>query len=66
MREWLSTIRKKENISQKEIANRCNISTGYYQMIEKGTRKPSVNLAKTIANNMHFNLYSKNWTNFFE
>lgn len=66
MREWLLAIRKKENISQKEIADQCNISSGYYYMIENGTRKPSVKLAKLIANNMHFNLYSKNWTNFFE
>lgn len=66
MREWLSAIRKKENISQKEIADRCNISDAYYCMIESGTRVPSVKTAKLIAKNLHFDVYCKNWTNFFE
>jgi transcriptional regulator with XRE-family HTH domain len=66
MREWLSTIRKNENVSQKEIADRCNISGAYYCMIENGTRIPSVKTAKLIAKKLHFDAYCKNWTNFFE
>lgn len=66
VKNWLLSIRKMENISQKEIADRCNISDAYYCMIESGKRKPSVELAKVIADNMHFSLYSKSWTNFFE
>lgn len=66
MRQWLIDIRNQQNISQNEIANKCNITPAYYYMIENGKRNPSVKLAKIIAQKMNFDSYSKSWANFFE
>lgn len=65
MREWLIHIREKEKLTQKDVGSLCNISDAYYCMIEKGTRKPTVKLAKLIARKMNFSVYSKDWTSFF-
>ncbi len=65
MREWLIRIRGKEKLTQKDVGRLCNISPAYYCMIEKGTRNPTVKLAKSIAKKMNFSLYAKDWTSFF-
>lgn len=38
-----------EGLTQKEVAKKANISTRYYQKLERGDSVPNVNLAKKIA-----------------
>ena len=45
----LKAYRKLYRISQTEMANRCNSSTGYIGEIESGKRFPSVNMIERIA-----------------
>ena len=61
MRIWLKEVRKSNNISISVSTERSGITTSYYNMIEAGTRNPSVPLAQRIAE-----LLSFDWTLFFE
>jgi DNA-binding XRE family transcriptional regulator len=49
MNQKLVAARKAHNLTQKEVANRANISTRQYQYIEAGERKPNVETAISIA-----------------
>jgi putative transcriptional regulator len=49
MNQNLITTRKARNLTQKEVANRANISTRQYQYIEAGEHKPNVETAISIA-----------------
>ncbi|MGG3888612.1 helix-turn-helix transcriptional regulator [Metabacillus fastidiosus] len=60
MRIWLKEIRTVKNLTQLDVAIKAKIERSYYTMIEAGNRKPSVNVAKAIANVLEFD-----WTNFF-
>lgn len=59
MENWLKTMRGK--MSQREAANRVGITQAFYCEIEKGKKKPSVDVAKRIAKVLGFE-----WTRFFE
>lgn len=61
MREWLVKLRKNLNMTQDYVAKRCNISRVFYTLIETGSRRPSVEVAKQIATLLNFE-----WTKFFE
>ncbi|EAF6665850.1 XRE family transcriptional regulator [Listeria monocytogenes] len=61
MRIWLQEIRNKKNISQRDIANKVGISRATYTSYELGSRNPSVDVAKRIADELGFN-----WTLFFD
>jgi putative transcriptional regulator len=61
MRVWLKDIRMSKELTQSNVAKKANIERAYYTMIESGTRKPSVTVAKSIARVLNFN-----WTLFFE
>jgi len=61
MREWLKVIRNEKNLTHSDVAKQANIERAYYTMIESGNRKPSVKVAKSIANTLGFS-----WTIFFE
>lgn len=61
MRLWLKELRLEKGLTQKDVAEKCNVERAYYTMIETGVRNPSVNVAKAIANIMGFD-----WTFFFE
>lgn len=52
--------RKKLGLSQEKIATKCGIKQGYYSRIERGTHKPSIKLAKKLAN-----IFEVSWTDFF-
>lgn len=52
--------RKKLDLSQKQVADKCGIKQGYYSRIERGIHKPSVKLAKKLSNVLQIN-----WTEFF-
>lgn len=40
----LKDLRLKRKLLQREVAEKCNITTNYLQMLEAGTRSPSVKL----------------------
>lgn len=61
MREWLQEIRKKQNFTMLEVAEKSNISEGYYSMIENGHRNVPVGTAKKIATTLGFR-----WTKFYD
>lgn len=61
IRQWLKEIREEKGLTQQEVADRAQMERSYYTMIERGKRKPSVQIAKSIAKVMGFD-----WTIFFE
>ena len=61
MREWLKIIRNEKKLTHSDVAKQAEIERAYYTMIESGNRKPSVKVAKSIANTLGFS-----WTIFFE
>ncbi|SHH06466.1 helix-turn-helix transcriptional regulator [Tepidibacter thalassicus] len=48
-RELLQKLRKKNNLTQQEVAEILEITPVFYGMIERGERNPSLELAKKIA-----------------
>lgn len=52
--------RKEKNMSQEEMAELLGISRQYYNAIENGIRKPSIDLAKKISETL-----GVEWTIFF-
>jgi putative transcriptional regulator len=61
LRKWLKSIRVEKNLTHEDVAKNCNISRSYYTHIENGTKTPTVNVAKRIAEYLGFD-----WTIFFE
>jgi len=59
--EWLERIRKSKKLTHEEVAIRAGISRHYYTMIANGNRRPSVQVAKKIAEVLGFD-----WTVFFD
>ncbi len=57
----LYKIRRDKELSQNEIAERVNCSQNHYSNIENGKRKPSVKVAKKIAEVLDFD-----WTEFYK
>ena len=45
LREYLKEKRKSKGLTQQNVAERLNISTQYYSLIEKGERQESLNLS---------------------
>lgn len=43
MRKYLIMLRKKNNLTQSELAKKLNISEVYVRKLEQGSRNPSVN-----------------------
>jgi DNA-binding XRE family transcriptional regulator len=64
MRRWLIDIRGKQ--SQAQIAKIIGISQQMYSAIENDVRRPSPELAKTIADVMQFEKHNMSWTKFYE
>lgn len=60
-REWLINKRIEKKLSQKELAEKCDISQVSIARIESGERRPSPELAKKIADVLNFS-----WTRFYE
>lgn len=60
-RGWLIDKRIEKNLSQKELAEKCNVSQVSIARIESGERRPSPELAKKIADVLNFS-----WTRFYE
>lgn len=63
MRDWLVEVRKKQNLSQADVAAKAGIAQSYYAAIETGDRgKPlNVDIGKAIAGVLGFD-----WTRFYD
>lgn len=57
----LKETRRKNSLTQEDVAKKCGISRSSYSNIEIGARRPSVDTAKAIASALGFD-----WTRFFE
>lgn len=60
MRDWLRTIRKMKNMSEKAVATAAGIAQPVYHRIEVGQANPSVPTAKKIGK-----VLGVDWTLFF-
>ncbi|WP_017379776.1 helix-turn-helix transcriptional regulator [Paenisporosarcina sp. TG-14] len=60
MRKWLKDFRIQRGLTQEETAILSNISRSYYTHIEKGTKTPTVDVAKEISKTLKFE-----WVLFF-
>lgn len=60
MREWLIKSREERGMTQDQVAKDADIERMYYNMIERGKRRPSVDVAKRIGQVLQFE-----WTSFF-
>lgn len=61
LRKWLKELRDNNNLSQYEMAKKIGITSQFYNFIENGKRRPSIETAKKIAEILNFD-----WTLFFE
>ncbi|QOR67219.1 helix-turn-helix domain-containing protein [Cytobacillus suaedae] len=52
MREWLKRIRKEKGLTQEDVASKSFINRGFYAQIENGSRNPSFEVARNIANTL--------------
>lgn len=57
----LKKVRIEKSLTQEALATECGVQRTTISMIESGENKPSVELAKKIANVLEFE-----WTEFFE
>ncbi len=60
-REWLKMKRIDKKMTHDDVAKASGIERAYYTMIEQGTRRPSVQVAKAIAKTLNFD-----WIIFFD
>ncbi len=60
MRVWLMEYRDKKNLTQEQVAEASDVERSYYNMIERGNRRPSVAVAQKIGRVLEFD-----WTIFF-
>ena len=61
LNDALLKFREKAGFSQQYVAEKCEISQQAYSYIENGKRKPSVKVAKKIAEILNFP-----WEKFYE
>lgn len=45
MREYLLTLRKEKNLTQKELARKLDVSESYYNQIENGERQKNMDIS---------------------
>jgi len=63
LKQLLIKTRKEKGLTQEEVASltKAGITRQYYGMIENGERRPSVEIAKSVADVLDID-----WTIFFE
>ena len=59
--EFLKETRLQKEFTLSEVSKKAGISENYLSQLENGKRKPSVKMAKKIAD-----FYKIDWTKFFE
>jgi len=52
----IKKLRLQQNLTQEELADRCNISTSYLGYVERGSRSLSLVTAVKLANCLHVSL----------
>lgn len=57
----LKELRRKNGVTQQQVADACDVNRATIAMIESGRNQPSVRLAKRLA--LYFNV---EWTIFFD
>lgn len=45
MRDYLLTLRKRKNMTQKELAQKLDVSESYYNQIENGERQKNMDIS---------------------
>lgn len=55
-REYLATLREKQNESQQDVANALGISRQYYSMVETGDRQKRMDMVLLSGLATHFGL----------
>lgn len=45
MRDYLLTLRKRKNLTQKELAQKLDVSESYYNQIENGERQKNMDIS---------------------
>lgn len=61
MRDWFAEIRKKENLTQQNIADEVGVTRQMISAIENGDADPSVTTARALGKMLNFS-----WTRFFD
>jgi transcriptional regulator with XRE-family HTH domain len=61
VRDWLIAARERKGLSQQDVSKSIYVAQPSYCNIEHGTRRPSVDTAKRIAD-----VLDLDWTLFFE
>lgn len=61
MRDWLFKERKKQSLTQLELADRAGIARAYYAQIELEIRTPSARIAKKLGAALKID-----WTRFYD
>lgn len=61
MRDWLFKERKKQKLTQLELADRAGIARAYYAQIELMVRNPSIRTAKKLGAALKVD-----WTRFYD
>lgn len=56
MRKYLYELRKANSFSQRDMANKLDISESYYCLIEKGNRKKNLDLSLALKISEIFNM----------
>ncbi len=56
MRNYLYKLRKNKNFSQRDMADKLDISESYYCQIEKGNRKQTLDLSLAFKLSEIFNI----------
>lgn len=49
LEDYLKTYRIKNNLTQKQMAEKLNSSQGYYSHLETGKKKPGMSMINRIA-----------------
>ena len=52
----VAEIRKKQHLSQEELADRCNVHRTYIGSVERGEKSPTLNTVQKIADGLFINI----------
>lgn len=56
LKDMLQYLRKRENLSQKDLAKKMNVSVSTIGMYETGKRMPALEIEESLANYFHVSL----------
>jgi transcriptional regulator with XRE-family HTH domain len=53
----VAEMRKNQNLSQEELADRCGVHRTYIGSIERGEKSPTLNTIEKIANGLNTDIF---------